>query len=140
MLDGLIEETYDEFDELVRIVQEGRMVGTIKDENLRQSLLIELVPLNDLICAIGAEPILVTIAEGNGKWQITIAQSVPLSQTVVRKDAKLECRCEGSLCPARSELKHTVDVSSDDFPMPCRVPVHIVFDRVADDLVLKAVG
>ena len=140
MLGSLIEETYDEFDQLVRIVQEGRMVGTIKDENLRQSLLKELVPLYDLICAISAEPILVAIAEGNGKWQIAIAQSILLSQTVVRKDAKLECRCEGSLCPTRAELKHTVNVSSNDFPVPGRVPVHVVFDRVADDFGLKAVG
>ena len=102
MLDSLIEETYDEFDELIGIVQEGSVVGTIKDENLRQSLLKELVPFYDLICAICAEPILITIAEGNGKWQITIAQSVFFGQTVVREDAKLEGSCEGSLSSTRT--------------------------------------
>jgi len=103
-------------------------------------LLEELVTLYNLICTIRAKPILVAITKCDWKGQFGIAQPVHFCQAMVRENAELESSCQGSLSATSSQFKHTDSVSSDNFPMPRRVTIHVIFNCMADDLALKAVG
>ena len=49
------------------------MVGALENKYLRQALLIELVSLDDLICPISTQPVLISIAESDRKGQVGIA-------------------------------------------------------------------
>ena len=78
VLDCLVEKASDVLYELVWVVQKGRMVGALEDKYLRQALLVELVPLNNLISSVRAKPVLVTIAESYREGQVWVAKSVIL--------------------------------------------------------------
>ena len=67
------------------------MVRALEYENLRQAFLEELVTLYNLICAIRAQPVLITIAERDWKGQFGISQTVHLGEAMVREHPELEC-------------------------------------------------
>ena len=68
------------------------MVWAIDYEYLRDALLVELVSLDDFIGSDGPEPVLVSIAESDRKWQSFIAETIRFRQTMLREATELECR------------------------------------------------
>ena len=75
------------------------MVGALKDENLRQPFIKELVVANDLIGTSCAQPILITVTESYWEGQLTVPEAVALHQAVMRVATEFERRCKSLLGP-----------------------------------------
>ena len=104
MPDSSLEKANDVASQLVWVVKESHVVTALQNENLRASLLEELVALHDAVGTYSTKPVLISVAESHGEGQLRIAKTVNLGEAVVRIAAKFECCCEGLLSAACSKL------------------------------------
>ena len=73
---GLVEKSDDAVCKLVWVLQVGDMVGSLDDENLRDAFAEKFVAPDDLISAIRAQPILVTVAESDRERKVLVSKAI----------------------------------------------------------------